>query len=92
MVKEDAPIAAAYHNRSVAEKNSLALAWDLLMDDRFKELRNTIYVDAGEFQRFRQLVVNSVMATDIRDKELKTLRNAHPMLQLIFDGILILWH
>merc|ERR1711933_221908 len=29
----------------------------------------------GEFHRFRQLVVNSVMATDIADKELKVLRN-----------------
>jgi hypothetical protein len=30
-----------------------------------------------ERKRFRQLVVNSVMATDIMDKDLKVLRNNH---------------
>ena len=46
------------------------------MDNRFKTLRSTIYSTEAEFKRFRQLVVNSVMATDIVDKELKELRNA----------------
>jgi hypothetical protein len=39
-------------------------------------LRRAIYSTKDELQCFRQLVVNSVMATDIVDKELKTLRNA----------------
>lgn len=52
------------------------LAWQLLMTEEFTELRNTIYTTDEEFKRFRQLVVNSVMATDICDKDLKTLRNA----------------
>jgi hypothetical protein len=46
------------------------------MDDQFSALRNTIYSDEVEMKRFRQLVVNSVMATDIMDKDLKDLRNA----------------
>ena len=46
------------------------------MDPRFKTLRETIYSNDVERRRFRQLVVNSVMATDIVDKELKALRNA----------------
>ena len=46
------------------------------MDDAFKNLRNAIYGTEDEMKRFRQLVVNSVMATDIVDKELKSLRNA----------------
>ena len=46
------------------------------MDHRFKNLRSTIYATEVEFKRFRQLVVNSVMATDVVDKELKALRNA----------------
>jgi hypothetical protein len=46
------------------------------MDDSYADLRATIYVTDHELTRFRQLVVNSVMATDIVDKELKTLRNA----------------
>jgi hypothetical protein len=52
------------------------LAWSLLMDDSYRTLRHAIYSTKDELQRFRQLVVNSVMATNIVDKELKTLCNA----------------
>jgi uncharacterized protein YhaN len=41
----------------------------------YKDLQNCIAVDEEEKQRFRQLVVNSVMATDIFDKDMKELRN-----------------
>jgi 3'5'-cyclic nucleotide phosphodiesterase len=51
-------------------------AWNLLMDFSFRELRMAIYSNADEQKRFRQLVVNTVMATDIMDKDLKALRNA----------------
>jgi 3'5'-cyclic nucleotide phosphodiesterase len=65
-----------YKNKSVAEQNSVDIAWHLLMDERYDDLRCTIYTDEIEMKRFRQLVVNAVMATDIVDKELKNLRNA----------------
>ena len=66
---------AKYYITSIAEQNSIDLAWDLLMQDDYKELRDTICTNQTELQRFRQLVVNSVMATDIMDKDLKVLRN-----------------
>lgn len=74
-ITENERLAGVYKNRSVAEQNSFDLAWDLLMDDSFSKLRSTICEDASELRRFRQLVVNSVMATDLGDKELKELRN-----------------
>ena len=46
------------------------------MDPQFEKLRSTICDTEEELYRFRKLVVNSVMATDIVDKELKQLRNA----------------
>jgi hypothetical protein len=46
------------------------------MQSRFENLRSVIYTSNTELQRFRHLVVNSVMATDIMDKDLKELRNA----------------
>ena len=49
---------------------------DLLMDDCFADLRAAIYATESERKRFRQLVVNTVMATDIVDPSLKDLRNA----------------
>ncbi|KAG7374978.1 adenylate/guanylate cyclase [Nitzschia inconspicua] len=76
LVKEGAPIAALYDAKSVAEQNSFDIAWDLLMEPTYKNLRRAIYVTEGEFKRFRQLVVNGVMATDIVDKDLKNLRNS----------------
>ena len=75
LVNEKAYIARMYNNQSVAEQNSIDSAWDLLMEPSFRALRKTICVNEDEQKRFRQLVVNAVMATDICDKELKTLRN-----------------
>lgn len=76
LLKENPSFSSFYHNRSVAEQNSLDIAWQLLMEDRFQDLRAAIYSNDEELYRFRQLLVNSVMATDIADKELKQLRNA----------------
>ncbi|CAJ1930877.1 unnamed protein product [Cylindrotheca closterium] len=75
LVQEGAAVATMYNERSVAEQNSLVIAWNLLMSDRFANLRNTICATATELSRFRQLATNAVMATDIVDKDLKQLRN-----------------
>jgi hypothetical protein len=75
LVIEEADVAAYYKGKSVAEQNSVDKSWDLLMLDQFKDLRNAIYCNETELIRFRSLLVNSVMATDIVDKELKQLRN-----------------
>jgi hypothetical protein len=76
LVAEKTDIAAFYKGRSIAEQNSVDLAWELLMDEHYIDLRAAIYDGEDEMRRFRQLVVNSVMATDIMDKELKVDRNA----------------
>jgi hypothetical protein len=76
LVSERTDIAAKYNNRSPAEQNSLDLAWDELMNqNKYVELRAMLFTEKAELIRFRKLVVNSVMATDIADKDLKTLRN-----------------
>jgi len=63
LVKEHTSLATAYSNKSVAEQNSVDLAWDLLMEDCYKDLRRTIYCNEVEFKRFRQLVVNTVLVS-----------------------------
>ena len=75
LVNENVELASRYGCKSVAEQNSIDISWDLLMKDEFTDLRNTIYSSNSEFARFRQLIVNAVMATDIMDKELKEIRN-----------------
>lgn len=61
-MKEGVPIAAKYKDRSVAEQNSVDLAWALFMDPKYTELRQTIAQTTDEISRFRQLVINCVMA------------------------------
>jgi hypothetical protein len=40
------------------------IAWDLLMQDTFRDLRHAICATDRELRQFRQLVVNAVMATE----------------------------
>ena len=73
-IKEDPSLATLYQNRSVAEQNSVDLAWNALLSPDFDQLRSAIFETEAELRRFRQLLVNSVIATDIFDKELGALR------------------
>jgi 3'5'-cyclic nucleotide phosphodiesterase len=63
-----------YNNKCIAEQQSVDIAWELLLLPKFKNLRACIYQTKDEYHRFRHLVANSVIATDIFDKELKVLR------------------
>jgi hypothetical protein len=74
LVNENNPLATVYNNKSVAEQNSVDIAWSLLMDDAFIDFRNCIYTTPAEYRHFRQLIVNLVMATDIMDKSLSQAR------------------
>eukprot|EP00934_Nitzschia_sp_Nitz4_P000910 Nitzschia sp. Nitz4//scaffold439_size10204//5658//9665//NITZ4_009080-RA/size10204-processed-gene-0.12-mRNA-1//-1//CDS//3329551869//910//frame0 len=74
LVKEGDALALKYQNRSVAEQRSFDVAWDLWLQDEFRELRSTICETPRELQRFRQLVINGVMATDVLDLEIRKLR------------------
>jgi hypothetical protein len=60
MVEQPA-MAAKYHNKSVAEQNSLDLAWNILMSDEFDKLRALLFPSQLELMRFRQLIVNVVL-------------------------------
>lgn len=75
LVKEDSDIAKVYGTRSVAEQNSLVVCWNLLMQDEYSSFRNLLCSTTEELNRFRSLVVNCVLATDIVDQDLKELRN-----------------
>lgn len=76
LAKEEPALGSMYRQQAVAEQNSVDVAWNLLMDPSFSALRRTIYSNVSELRRFRVLVVNCLMATDIFDKELAALRKA----------------
>jgi hypothetical protein len=74
LIKERSIIAGSYNDKSVAEQNSIDIAWNLLMEPCYRELREALFMSPEEVSRFRRLVVIFVMATDIADKELANLR------------------
>jgi 3'5'-cyclic nucleotide phosphodiesterase len=86
LAKENDPIAVLYHNQSPAEQHSVTVAWELLMRPEYDKLRACLFSDQAEMKRFRQLLVNSVMATDIFDPELKKMREARWQKAFPSDG------
>ena len=76
LVKENTQLAQRYNNKSIAEANSLDLAWDLLQQDQYQDLRNAIHSSKQEEVHFRQVLVNAVISTDIMDRDLKTIRES----------------
>mmetsp|Transcript_13427 Transcript_13427/g.37784 ORF Transcript_13427/g.37784 Transcript_13427/m.37784 type:complete len:1181 (+) Transcript_13427:148-3690(+) len=75
LVEENDEVAKKYRGRSVAEQNSVDIAWALFLEPQFRDLRKTVCGTEDELNRLRQLIVNTVLATDIMDKDLKQLRN-----------------
>jgi hypothetical protein len=76
LAKEFPAIAAKYRNQSVAEQRSVDISWELLRAPCYSNLRACLFPTKEEQGRFRSLIVNSVMATDIFDKEQGVLRKA----------------
>jgi class 3 adenylate cyclase len=76
LVDMKAPVAEVYRLKCVAEQNSVDLAWQMLMEDKYSALRACIFSNDREESRFRELVVDAVLATDIADKELGILRKS----------------
>ena len=74
LVKEGSSLARMYNNKSVAEQNSIRIAFQLLEGDAYAELRACMCVDEEQYARFRQLLVNIVLATDIVDNDLQQAR------------------
>jgi 3'5'-cyclic nucleotide phosphodiesterase len=76
LVKEGTVLAARYQNKSVAEQNSFDITWRLFLSEDYSNVRRTICPTIDALQRFRQLVINCVMATDIMDSSLRERRKA----------------
>ena len=75
LVDEKGELAVKYENQSIAEQNSIDVAWNLLMADKYTDLRATIFSTPSEQDHFRQIVIHSVMATDMLDPKLKEMRH-----------------
>jgi 3'5'-cyclic nucleotide phosphodiesterase len=76
LAKEDERLNSIYKGQAIAEQNSVEMAWDILMSPEYEKLRDCIYTTTLELRRFRQLIVNTIVATDIFDKNLAEHRRA----------------
>jgi 3'5'-cyclic nucleotide phosphodiesterase len=74
LVTEQHALASSYAGKSVAEQNSIDVAWKLLMQPEYEDLQICIFATPSDYARFRQIVVNIVMATDLFDQDLKSMR------------------
>ncbi len=77
LVKNGSPLSTLYKKRCVSEQNSVDISWWLLMTADFDDLRSAIYSNASEKRRFRQVLVNSVIATDFLDSKMQQHRDAN---------------
>jgi 3'5'-cyclic nucleotide phosphodiesterase len=78
---EDDRLAVLYNDQSMAENWSLYVAFSELLQDEFRELRDGLFpppptppagdepVTSSEYRRFRKLVVNLVLCTDLASPE-----------------------
>ena len=57
-MNEDKALADKYKNKSIAEQNSLDIAWEILQRPQFDNLRRALFASQEDILRFRQLVVN----------------------------------
>ena len=62
---EDQALALKYRNKSIAEQNSVDLAWNLLMEDQFRNLRKCLFTTEAEMKRFRQVRLRVVVQASI---------------------------
>lgn len=75
LIKNGSPLASLYKKRCISEQNSVDISWWLLMTADFDDLRSAIYSNSMEKRRFRQVIVNSVIATDVLDSKMKQHRD-----------------
>ena len=75
LIKEQPEMGAHCENHSVAEQNSLELAWNVPTEGHCGTLHSTLFGSVADLKCLHELLVNRAMATDIVDAELKNLCN-----------------
>jgi hypothetical protein len=69
LIEEEDELAILHNDVSVAEQNSLQLAFSLLQKEEFQLLKRCIGPTPAEHKLFRKKVIGMVMVTDISDQE-----------------------
>ena len=77
LIRRGSALASRYANQSIAEQNSLDIGWGILVGNpAYAELRACICATESELNVFRQVLVHSIVATDVLDEELQQQRES----------------
>lgn len=74
LIREGNEMATIYKNQSCAEQHAIDLAWTIFMEPTYEDLRFCLYRTKEELAHFRQVMINSVIATDLFDTERCSMR------------------
>lgn len=66
---EDEDLAMKFNDQSIAENNSLSIAFFELRKQKYDKLRNIIFPQRKDYRRFRLACINLVLSTDIASPE-----------------------
>ena len=69
LAQEDDRLAVLYNDQSIAENWSIYIGFSELLQDEFKDLRQVLFPDKEDYRRFRKMVINLVLTTDIASPE-----------------------
>ena len=76
LIRESSPLVQKYGAKCASQLNAIQKGWELFSQGIFRDLRRTICPTTHELQRFRQIFVVCIVATDYEDIELNNRRNA----------------
>mmetsp|Transcript_3017 Transcript_3017/g.4360 ORF Transcript_3017/g.4360 Transcript_3017/m.4360 type:complete len:705 (-) Transcript_3017:465-2579(-) len=69
LVIECDPLSILYNDQSILEQHSLAIAFKVLLEPDFEELRAVMFPTKDDFVNFRKVVIDLVLTTDVGSGE-----------------------
>lgn len=69
LVEEEDELAIRYNDQSVAEQQSLAIAFQTLGQPKFAKLKKSLFPNTTNYKFFRKLVIDLVLCTDLASPE-----------------------
>jgi len=67
LIQEETDLAQIYNDRSIAEQHSLRVGFGILLQEKFAQIRNLMTPTWEDRVRFRRMVIDFVLGTDIAD-------------------------
>mmetsp|Transcript_20590 Transcript_20590/g.26635 ORF Transcript_20590/g.26635 Transcript_20590/m.26635 type:complete len:456 (+) Transcript_20590:347-1714(+) len=75
LVKGGSDLAIAYNNLSIAEQHSLAIAFSVLFEPDFDNLRDAMFATSEDYLNFMDVVTELIIHTDLGSPKIKESKN-----------------